>query len=203
MVGGRLAPRHSRYFGRITGFLAPVRKLQPLCYRPSTGFHTPVGALREIGELTLGARIDLLKARSDRKLARPPTRGRRWTSFVADESFPGRRARGLHEEGNPFHRLRVEHDAYTMLIHLSGEDGSSWTTVAIDRATRSCAVVHGRTQLDSARRAYESLYKAVTASVRKRSRATRTGSVSSGAGNSAGRRYKAHAQIPAPREGPV
>src|ERR1700730_2128694 len=166
-------------------------------------FRTSVRALCEIGELTPGASINLLKARSDRKLVRPPTRGRRWTSFVADDAFPGRRARGLHEEMNPTHRLRVEHDAHTRLIHLSGEDGSSWTTIAVDRATRSCAVVHGRTQLDTARRAYESLYRAVTPSVRKRSTAARTGSVTSGAGNSAGRRYKAHAQIPAAPEGPV
>ena len=39
----------------------------------------------------------MLKAKSDGKLARPPKRGRRWTSFVADDSFPGRQARGLHE----------------------------------------------------------------------------------------------------------
>jgi hypothetical protein len=66
--------------------------------------------------------------------------------------------------------LRVEHDAYTLLIHLSDEDDSSWTTIAVDRATRACAVVHGRTQSDTARRAYEFLYKADTASVRKRYR---------------------------------
>jgi len=90
-----------------------------------------------------GASIDLLKARS---------------------------GGGLHEESNPSHRLRVEHDAYTMLIHLSDEDGSSWTTIAVDRATRSFAVVHGRTQSDTARRAYKSLYSAVTPSARKRPR---------------------------------
>jgi hypothetical protein len=114
-----------------------------------------------------GASIDLLKARSGGKLARPPQRGRRWTSFVADDSFAGRQARGLHEESNPSHRLRVEHDAYTLLIHLSDEDGRSWTTIAVDRATRICAVVHGGTQSDTARRAYESLYRAVTPSAPK------------------------------------
>jgi hypothetical protein len=117
------------------------------------------------------ASIDLLKARSGSTLARPPRRGRRWTSFVADDAFPGRQARALHEEANPSHRLRVEHDAYTMLIHLSDEDGRSWTTIAVDRATGIHAVVHGRTQSDTAHRAYESLYKADTAPVRKRSRA--------------------------------
>jgi len=98
------------------------------------------------------------KARSGGKATRPPKRGRRWMSFVADDSFPGRLARGLHEEANPSHRLRVEHDAYTLLIHLSGEDGSSWTTIAVDRATRTWAVVHGIKQSDTARASYESLY---------------------------------------------
>jgi hypothetical protein len=77
---------------------------------------------------------------------------------VADDSFPGRAARGLHEEANPSHRLRVEHDSYTLLIHLSDEDGTSWTTIAVDRATRLCSVVHGIKQSDTSRDAYESLY---------------------------------------------
>ena len=77
---------------------------------------------------------------------------------MADDSFPGRVARGLYEEANPSHRLRVEHDAYTLLIHLSDEDGRGWTTIAVDRATRHCAVIHGSTQSDTARDAYESLY---------------------------------------------
>jgi hypothetical protein len=65
--------------------------------------------------------------------------------------------------------LRVEHDAYTLLIHLSDEDDSSWTTIAVDRATRICAVVQGRTQSDTARRAYESLYRAGAQAERKSS----------------------------------
>ena len=77
---------------------------------------------------------------------------------MGDDSFRGRAVRGLYEEANPSHRLRVEHDAYTLLIHLSDEDGHGWTTIAVDRATRICAVVHGPTQSDSARTAYESLY---------------------------------------------
>ena len=48
---------------------------------------------------------------------------RRWTSFVADQLSPGRVVRGLHEEANPSHRLRVEHDSHTLLIHLSDEEG--------------------------------------------------------------------------------
>jgi hypothetical protein len=77
---------------------------------------------------------------------------------VADDAFTGRAARALHDEKNPSHRLRVEHDAYTLLIHLSDEQGGGWTTIAVDRASRVCAVVHGRSQSDSSRDAYESLY---------------------------------------------
>jgi hypothetical protein len=57
---------------------------------------------------------------------RPPRPARsRWASFVADPS--DRQPRTLHEEGNPSHRARVEHDRDTILIHLSGEDGRAWT----------------------------------------------------------------------------
>ncbi len=62
----------------------------------------------------------------------------RWTSFVADRAEE--RPRTLHEEGNPAHRLRVEHDDQTLLIHLSDEDGPGWTCVAIDRPSRRSAV---------------------------------------------------------------
>lgn len=52
----------------------------------------------------------------------------RWTSFVAD---PGdARPRILHEEGNPPHRARVEHNRDTILVHLSGEEGWGWTVLA-------------------------------------------------------------------------
>jgi hypothetical protein len=67
--------------------------------------------------------------------------------------------RGLHESVNPDHRLRVEHDAHTLLIHLSNEDGAGWTTIAIDRATRRWAVAQDRVQTTTARKAYELLYK--------------------------------------------
>ena len=98
------------------------------------------------------------KTKSRRKPDRPPKRGRRWTSFVGDDAFRGRVVRGLYEEANPTHRLRVEHDAYTLLIDLSDEDGTGWTTIAVDRATRTCAVARRSTQSASARDAYESLY---------------------------------------------
>jgi len=76
----------------------------------------------------------------------------RWTSFVAD-------GRSLHEEGNTAHRLRVEHDRETLLIHLSGEEGEGWTVMAVDRATRRYAVAQARRQIDAAREAYSRLHK--------------------------------------------
>ena len=80
----------------------------------------------------------------------------RWTSFVADPAEE--RPRTLHEDGNPAHRLRVEHDDRTLLIHLSGEDGSGWTVFAVDRTTRDVAIAAGRRQIDAAREAHERLY---------------------------------------------
>ncbi len=96
------------------------------------------------------------------KLARPKSSGRAWTSFVADPPAPGkpdRPVRGLHEQGNPRHRLRVEHDASTLLVHLADEDGSGWTTIAIDRATRQVSPGRGVRQIDSTRQAYDDLYR--------------------------------------------
>lgn len=94
------------------------------------------------------------------KLGRPNAGRGRWTSFVAEDVTSSRVARGLHEQANSRHRLRVEHDAYTMLIHLSDEDGTGWTTVAVDRATRACAVARALRQTDAARDAYDGLYAA-------------------------------------------
>jgi hypothetical protein len=81
----------------------------------------------------------------------------RWDSFVADPDPAGRPVRGLHERGNPAHRLRVEHDRTTLLIHLSDEDGDGWTTIAVDRATRRWAVAQGTRQADTAREAFDGL----------------------------------------------
>jgi hypothetical protein len=92
------------------------------------------------------------------KLRRPDSGRRRWTSFVAEDPTRGRAVRGLHEESNPRHRLRVEHDAHTLLIHLSDEDGAGWTTFAVDRETRQWAVDQTRRQTDAARGAYGLLY---------------------------------------------
>jgi hypothetical protein len=92
------------------------------------------------------------------KLARPGSGRRRWTSFVADAATPGKVVRGLHELANPRHRLRVEHDAHTLLVHLSDEDGLGWTTFAVDRATRQWAAAQSGRQSDAARGAYDGLY---------------------------------------------
>lgn len=79
---------------------------------------------------------------------------------MAGESAPARRVRGLHEEANPHHRVRVEHDAHTLLVHLSDEDGEGWTTFAVDRATRQWSVAQTRRQSDAASEAYDDLYEA-------------------------------------------
>ncbi len=97
---------------------------------------------------------------ADRRPARPPAGRRRWTSFIAEKSTDGKAVRGLHEQANPRHRLRVEHDSHTLLIHLSDEDGGGWTTIAVDRATRQWTVAQNIQQADTARGAYEALYEA-------------------------------------------
>jgi hypothetical protein len=86
--------------------------------------------------------------------ARPPRS--RWTSFTADPT--DERPRVLSEEGNPDHRLRVEHNRATILVHLSNEDGDGWTVLAVDRATRRWAVAQSRRQIDAAQAAFAQLY---------------------------------------------
>ncbi len=90
-------------------------------------------------------------------LEKPQRRSVRWTSFVAS-TRRGRVVRGLEEEGNPMHRVRVEHNRDTLLIHVSGEAGHGWTTLVIDRATREWSVAQRHTQLDAAKAAYANLY---------------------------------------------
>jgi len=82
----------------------------------------------------------------------------RWTSFVASP-VRGRVSRGLEEESNPRHRVRVEHNRNTILIHLSDEDGVGWTVVAVDRKSREWAVAQAETQMDGVKEAYARLYK--------------------------------------------
>ena len=104
-----------------------------------------------------GYRVELfaLGARSEPSGPTRPARSR-WSSFVADRD--NARPRLLCEEGNPAHRLRVEHDGGTLLVHLSDEDGGGWTVLAVDRATRQWAVAQHRRQLDAAQAAYALLY---------------------------------------------
>ncbi len=89
-------------------------------------------------------------------LPRPPRS--RWTSFVADPK--AQKPRILHEEGNPDHRVRVEHNRHTILVRLSDEDGHGWIVLAVDRETRRWAVGEARTQLDAAELAFGRLYDA-------------------------------------------
>ena len=84
-------------------------------------------------------------------------RSARWTSFVGGTPR-GRIVRGLEEEGNPMHRVRVEHNRDTLLVHISGEDGQGWTTLAIDRATREWSIAQRQRQSDAAKAAYANLY---------------------------------------------
>jgi hypothetical protein len=80
----------------------------------------------------------------------------RWTSFVADREEE--KPRTLREEGNPAHRLRVEHNGETLLVHLSDEDGKGWTVLAVDRATRRWAAAQALRQQEAAEAAYGRLY---------------------------------------------
>jgi catechol 2,3-dioxygenase-like lactoylglutathione lyase family enzyme len=95
-----------------------------------------------------GYRVELFAAG---EMSRPPRS--RWTSFVAQPP------RALQEQGNPAHRLRVEHNRDTLLVHLSGEDGDGWTVLAVDRATRRWAVAQALRQLEAAEAAFALLYR--------------------------------------------
>jgi hypothetical protein len=90
-------------------------------------------------------------------LPKPLKPGRRWTSFVGAPAA-GRIVRSLQEEKNPAHRLRVEHNEHTLLIHISDENGPGWTTIALDRATREWSIAQRQRQLDAAKAAYGQLY---------------------------------------------
>src|SRR5262249_34995652 len=91
-----------------------------------------------------------------KRVPKPSRRTRRWTSFVAAPAR-GRVIRGLVEDGNPGHRIRVEHNRDTLLIHVAGEHGQGWTTIAIDRATREWAVAQRTQQQEAAEAAYGQL----------------------------------------------
>lgn len=86
-----------------------------------------------------------------------PKRRGRWSSFAADPRAEPPRI--LYEAGNPAHRLRVEHDDQTLLVHLSDEDGDGWTVLAVDRASRRWAVAQAPRQLEAAERAYTEVHR--------------------------------------------
>ena len=46
----------------------------------------------------------------------------------------------------------------TLLVHISGEHGHGWTTLAIDRATREWSIAQRHLQSDAAKAAYTNLY---------------------------------------------
>jgi len=99
-----------------------------------------------------GYLIDLFALSSPQ---RPPRT--RWTSFVADPVEE--RPRILAEEGAPGHRVRVEHNRDTLLVHVSDEDGPGWTVLAVDRASRRWAVAQSHRQADAAEDAFARLYR--------------------------------------------
>jgi hypothetical protein len=70
----------------------------------------------------------------------------------------GRTSRALCEQTNPAHRVRVEHDNHTLLVHISDEDGHGWTTVAIDRVSRVWSVAQRDSQVEAATHAFDALY---------------------------------------------
>jgi len=92
-----------------------------------------------------------------KQVPKPARKSVRWTSFVGSVAR-GRVVRGLEEEGNPQHRIRVEHNRDTLLVHISDEDAQGWTTVAIDRATREWAIAQRRRQMEAAQAACGRLY---------------------------------------------
>jgi hypothetical protein len=92
-----------------------------------------------------------------KSIPKPKRKSVRWTSFVGS-AVRGRVVRGLEEEGNPRHRIRVEHNRDTLLIHVSGEDGQGWTTIAIDRPTREWSIAQRPRQMDAAKAAFSQLY---------------------------------------------
>jgi hypothetical protein len=83
---------------------------------------------------------------------RPGSARGRWNSFLSNGE------RGPCEAGNPRHRVRVEYDGHTVLIHLSDEDGAGWTTVAVDRRSRGWSVAQRDGQRAAASSAVRALY---------------------------------------------
>jgi len=49
----------------------------------------------------------------------------------------------------------VEHDNHTLLVHISDDAGSGWTTLALDRGTQEWSVAQRDTQRAAAEAAHE------------------------------------------------
>jgi hypothetical protein len=64
----------------------------------------------------------------------------------------------LCDESDPRHRVRVEHDNHTLLVHVSDERGGGWTTLALDRATGEWSIAQRDSQLGAATAAHTALY---------------------------------------------
>jgi hypothetical protein len=78
------------------------------------------------------------------------------TSFLADAE--GERPRVLSEQGTPAHRLRVEHNRQTLLVHLSDEVGEGWVVPAVDGPTPAPGWTQSGRRLDAAEDAYARLH---------------------------------------------
>ena len=87
----------------------------------------------------------------------PKRRSVRWTSFVG--SIPVVASCEVWKKrGIPCTAFAWSTTSDTLLIHISGEDGQGWTTLAIDRPTREWSIAQRRRQSDAAKAAYGNLY---------------------------------------------
>ncbi|MTD15404.1 hypothetical protein GIS00_15810 [Nakamurella sp. YIM 132087] len=93
------------------------------------------------------------------RIDRPDAPRGRWNSFVGTAAGPNGVVRGLVDPGNDRHRVRVEFDGHTVLLHLSDETGTGWTTIAVDRAGREWGIAQRDVQLDAAVAACRELYR--------------------------------------------
>jgi hypothetical protein len=135
-----------------------MTRTMPIAMLPKYHMGPTVSGLGELGcRNDVGNNSGMADGRSG-TARRPNTRRGRWNSFVASGTGSAR-VRALAEPGNPTHRVRVEFDGHTLLLHLSDEDGHGWTTVAVDRASRIWAVAQRETQLEAAASACTALYE--------------------------------------------
>ena len=117
---------------------------------------TPVAAAREIADALPEGIAQLAVVEDAGHFTWKDAPDRYWplvTDFVTTTTgtkppeLSSNRRRILHEDGNPVHRLRVEHDRARLYVELSGEDGGNpWTVLAVDRASRNYVVAQGDTK---------------------------------------------------------